>query len=241
MTSTNIAVVVRRGVTRVPAFLDLARPLEAKLPQSVHAQREVGNLVLLVGPQCGDRLFNSVLRDGRSPEKHPEPVLGRDAELAIAGGPEHDVIGRGVRASDPQAAQAMGHRLLLCKGRRPARRTIPCPDPRSRQVYLPLSRDGGQRRGGHGRPIKAKYNAVGVEAPHAGIDRAGLQLGHLEVQSAFRGFTEGGMFALPHSELDPTLSVFLWSLHQGRSHRRNCANRNDHLNRDLRIVRILHG
>ena len=46
MTSTNIAVVVRRGVTRATAFLDPPRPLEAKLPQPVDAQREVGNLML---------------------------------------------------------------------------------------------------------------------------------------------------------------------------------------------------
>jgi hypothetical protein len=37
MTSTNIAVVVRRGVTRATAFLEPALPLEAKLPQSLHA------------------------------------------------------------------------------------------------------------------------------------------------------------------------------------------------------------
>ena len=37
MTSTNIAVVMRRGVTRATAFLDPALPLEAKLPQSLHA------------------------------------------------------------------------------------------------------------------------------------------------------------------------------------------------------------
>src|SRR5260370_31602062 len=113
MTSTRIAVVVRRGVRRATAFLDPALPLQAKLPQPIHAEREIGNLVLLVGPQCGDRRFNAGLRDGRSPEKRPKPVLGRDAELAIAGGPEHDVIGRGARASDPQAAHAMCRPLLL--------------------------------------------------------------------------------------------------------------------------------
>jgi hypothetical protein len=37
MTSTNIAVVVRRRVTRDTAFLDPALPLEAKLPRSLHA------------------------------------------------------------------------------------------------------------------------------------------------------------------------------------------------------------
>jgi hypothetical protein len=109
MTSTNIAVVVRRGVTRATAFLDPALPLEAKLPQPVDAQREVENLMLLVGSECHDRLFNAVLRDGGSREKCPEPVLGRNAELAIAGGPEHDVIGGSAGAADPQAAWAMGH------------------------------------------------------------------------------------------------------------------------------------
>jgi hypothetical protein len=36
MTSTNSAVVVRRGVTLATAFLDPALPLEAKLPHSLH-------------------------------------------------------------------------------------------------------------------------------------------------------------------------------------------------------------
>jgi len=89
-------------------------------------------------------------------------------------------------------------------------RTIPRPDPGSRQVYLPLARDGGQRRGGHRRSIEAKYDAAAVESPHAGIYRAGLQLRHLEVQSAFRSLSEGGAFGLAHRELDPALSVFLW-------------------------------
>jgi hypothetical protein len=35
MTSTNIAVVMRRGVTRATALLDPALPLEAKPPQSL--------------------------------------------------------------------------------------------------------------------------------------------------------------------------------------------------------------
>lgn len=121
MTNTSIAVVVRRGVTRATAFLDPARPLEAKLSQPIQAQGKVGNLMLLVGPQCGDRLFNPVLRDGGSPEKRTEPVLRRDSELTIASGPKHDVIGRGARASDPQAAQALSHcacPLLLREGRR---------------------------------------------------------------------------------------------------------------------------
>ena len=121
MTNTTIAVVVRRGVTRATAFLDPALPLEAKLLQPFQAQGKVGNLMLLVGPQCGDRLFNPILRDGGSPEKRTEPVLRRDSELTIATGPKHDVIGRGARASDPQAAQAVRHRacpLLLREGRR---------------------------------------------------------------------------------------------------------------------------
>lgn len=121
MTNTTIAVEVRRGVTRATAFLDPALPLEAKFSQVIQAQGEVGNLMLLDGPQCGDRLFNPVLRDGGSPEKRTEPVLRRDSELTIASGPKHDVIGRGARASDPQAAQALSHRagpLLLHEGRR---------------------------------------------------------------------------------------------------------------------------
>ena len=109
MTSANIAVVVIRGVTRATAFLDPALPLEAKLPQPVDAQREVGNLMLLVGSERNDCLFNAVLWDGRSPEKCPEPILGRNAELAIAGGSEHDVIGGSAGAADPQTAWAMGH------------------------------------------------------------------------------------------------------------------------------------
>ena len=118
MINTSIAVVVRRGVTRAAAFLDPPLPLEAKSSQPIQTQGKVGNLMLSVGPQCGDRLFNLVLRDGGSPEKRPEPVLCRDSELTIAGGPKHDVIGRGTRASDPQAAQALGHRacpLLLAR------------------------------------------------------------------------------------------------------------------------------
>ncbi len=106
-------------------------------------------------------------------------------------------------------------------------------------MNLPLARDGGQRRGRDGRPVEAKYNAVGVDSPHAGINRAGQQLRHREVQSAFRGLGEGGAFGLANRELDPALPVF-WQLHRGRSHRRNCANANGHLHRDLRIVPILH-
>jgi len=42
--------------------LDRALRLEAKLPQPVHAQGQVGNLIFRVGPQCSDRLlyFRSV-------------------------------------------------------------------------------------------------------------------------------------------------------------------------------------
>ena len=121
MTNTSIAVVVRRGVTRATAFLDPALPLEAKLLQPFQAQDKVWNLMLLVGPQCGDRPFNLVLRDGGSAEKCTEAVLRHDSELTIASGPKHDVIGRGARASDPQATQAVSHRacpLLLGEGRR---------------------------------------------------------------------------------------------------------------------------
>lgn len=121
MTNTTIAVVVRRGVTRAAAFLDPALPLEAKFSQVIQSQRKVGNLMLLVGPQCGDRLFNPVLRDGGSPEKRAKPVVRRDSEFTIASGPKHDVIGRGARASDPQPAQAVRHRAcprLLREGRR---------------------------------------------------------------------------------------------------------------------------
>ena len=124
MTNTTIAVVVRRGVTRATAVLDPTRPLEAKFSQVIQAQGKVGNLMLLVGPQCGDRLFNAALRDGGSPEKGAKPVLRRDSEFTIASGPKHDVIGRGARASDPQAAQAVRHRacprLLREGGRHPA-------------------------------------------------------------------------------------------------------------------------
>jgi hypothetical protein len=71
MTNTSIAVMVRRaGVTRATAFLNPARPLEAKLSQLIQTQGKVGNLMRSVGPQCGDRLFNPVLRNGGSPEKH---------------------------------------------------------------------------------------------------------------------------------------------------------------------------
>jgi len=91
-------------------------------------------------------------------------------------------------------------------------------------MNLPLARDGGQRRGRDGRPVEAKYNAVGVDSPHAGINRAGLQLRHREVQSAFRGLGEGGAFGLANRELDPALPVF-WQLHRGQLHRRNCAKR----------------
>lgn len=121
MTNTTIAVVVRRGVTRATVFLDPALPLEAKLSQVIQAQGKVGNLMLLVGPQCGDRLFNPILRDGGSPEKGAKPVVRHDSEFTIASGPKHDVIGRGARASDPQAAQAVRHRAcprLLREGRR---------------------------------------------------------------------------------------------------------------------------
>jgi hypothetical protein len=110
MTNTTIAVVVRRGVARATAFLDPARPLEAKLSQPIQAQGKVGDLMLLVGPQCTDRLFNPVLLDGGSPEQRTEPVLRRDSELTIASGPKHDVIGRGARASDPQATPPLSHR-----------------------------------------------------------------------------------------------------------------------------------
>ena len=110
MTNTTIAVVVRRGVTRATAVLDPTRPLEAKFSQVIQAQGKVGNLMLLVGPQCGDRLFNPVLRDGGSPEKRTEPVLRRDSELTIASGSKHDVIGRRARASDPQATPPLSHR-----------------------------------------------------------------------------------------------------------------------------------
>ena len=106
-------------------------------------------------------------------------------------------------------------------------------------MNLPLSRDGGQRWSGHGRPVEAKHHAIGIESPDAGIDRAGLQPRHLEVQSTLRPFGEGGAFGLANRELDPALPVF-WQLHRGRSHRRNCANANGHLHRDLRIVPILH-
>ena len=121
MTNTSIAVVVRRGVTRATTFLDPALRLEAKLLKPFQAQGKVGNLMLLVGPECGDRLFNSVLRDGGSPEKCTEAILRHDPEHTIACGPKHDVIGRSARASDPQAARAVGHRawpLLLREGRR---------------------------------------------------------------------------------------------------------------------------
>ena len=121
MTNTTIAVVVRRGVTHATGFLDPALPLEAKLSQPIQAQGKVRNLMLLVSPQYGDRLFNPILRYGGSPEKRTEPVLRRDSELTIASRPKHDVIGRGARASDPQAAQALSHRacpLMLREGRR---------------------------------------------------------------------------------------------------------------------------
>lgn len=121
MTNTTIAVVVRRGVTRATGFFNPARSLEAKFSQVIQAQGKVGNLMLLVGPQCGDRLFNPVLRDGGSPKKGAKPVLRHDSELTIASGPKHDVIGRRARASDPQATQAVRHRacpLLLGEGRR---------------------------------------------------------------------------------------------------------------------------
>ena len=120
MTSTNIAAVVSRGVPRAIAFLDPVLPLEAKPAQPIDAQREVGDLMLLVGSERNDCLFNAVLRNGGSPEKCPEPILGRNAELAIAGRPEHDVIGGSPGAPDPQAARAMGHptRVLLLRDHR---------------------------------------------------------------------------------------------------------------------------
>ena len=110
MTNTSIAVVVRRGVRRATAFLDPALPSEAKFSQVIQAQGKVGNLMLLVGPQRGDHLFNPVLRDGGSPEKGAKPVVRHDSEFTIAGGPKHDVIGRGARASDPQATPPLSHR-----------------------------------------------------------------------------------------------------------------------------------
>lgn len=121
MSNTTIAIVVRRDVTRATAFLDPALLLEAKLLQPFNAQAKVGNLMLLVGPQCCDRLFNPALRDGGSPEKRTEPVLRHDSEDTITSGAKHDVIGRGARPPDPQAAQAMRHRacpLLWPEGRR---------------------------------------------------------------------------------------------------------------------------
>lgn len=39
-----------------------------------------------------DRLFNTFRRDRRTPEKNTKTILGLDAELAIAGWGEHDVI-----------------------------------------------------------------------------------------------------------------------------------------------------
>lgn len=85
--------------------LDPAPRLEAKLPQPVHAQGQVGDLVFRVGPQRGDRRFNAVGRDGGAPEKCPKAILRRDAKVAVAGGPEHDVVGRGSYAPDPKTAQ----------------------------------------------------------------------------------------------------------------------------------------
>ena len=108
---------MKRRVRRPTVFLECARLLETKLPQVIQAQLEVGDLMLLVGSKRSDCLFNAILRDGGAPEKSPEPILGRNAELAIASGPEHDVIGGGAGAADPQTARAMGHptwSLLLC-------------------------------------------------------------------------------------------------------------------------------
>ena len=68
-------------------------------------------------------------------------------------------------------------------------------------MNLPLSRDSRQGRGGHGRSIKAKHHAVGIDSPHAGIDRTGLQVRDLEVQAAFRRLGEGTAFGFAHREL----------------------------------------
>ena len=108
---------MRRGVRRSTVFLECARLLETKFPRAIQAQLEVGNLMLLVCSKRSDCLFNAVLRNGGAPEKCSEPILGRNAELAIAGGPEHDVIGGGAGAADPQTTRSMGHptwSLLLC-------------------------------------------------------------------------------------------------------------------------------
>jgi hypothetical protein len=118
--------VMRRGVRRPAVFLECARLLETKLPQAIRAQIEVGNLMLLLCSKRGDCLFNAVFRDGGAPEKCSEPILGRNAELAIASGPEHDVIGGGAGAADPQAARAMGYPawFLLLRGNR-SHRAVP--------------------------------------------------------------------------------------------------------------------
>jgi hypothetical protein len=106
-------------------------------------------------------------------------------------------------------------------------------------VNLPLSRDGRQRRGGRGRPIEAKHHAVGIDSPHAGIDRTGLQVRDLEVQAAFRRLGEGTAFGFAHRELDPAFPVSLWQLHRGRSNRRKCAKRDALFLRYLGVARIL--
>jgi hypothetical protein len=106
-------------------------------------------------------------------------------------------------------------------------------------VNLPLARDDRQRRSGHSGAVEAKHHAVGVESPYARIDRAGQQLRYLEVRPAFCGLGDGGAIGFPHSELDPALPEAFWQPHLGRSDRRNYANPNHRLCRDLRIVRIL--
>jgi hypothetical protein len=75
--------------------------LETKFPQKIQAQRKAGNLMLSVGPEGHDCLFNAIGRHGGAAEKRAESFFGRDSEVAVACRAEHDIVSRHPDASDP--------------------------------------------------------------------------------------------------------------------------------------------
>lgn len=75
--------------------------LETKFPQEIQAQRKAGNLMLSVGPEGRDCLFNAIGRHGGAAEKRAESFFGRDSEVAVACRAEHDIVSRHPDASDP--------------------------------------------------------------------------------------------------------------------------------------------
>src|SRR5262249_47574236 len=82
-------------VATVAAQIRPSDPLrsEPQLAHPLEGQHHVGDLVLRLLPQRDDRLLDAVGWDRRAPQERAEPVLSRDAEFAVAGRPEHDVVG----------------------------------------------------------------------------------------------------------------------------------------------------